>query len=141
MIVPFNAKFDDKNPNFKPFIGDSLKGQESMEYLIQLGIQGLKRVLTNRKFTSSQKVQDELDEYEETNNPVLGFFKECQNEEVAIENEPTNKVYKKYQEYCIANTLTPLSNGEFSKQVKKHFDFVIIDKKINGKKYRIFVKG
>lgn len=57
-----------------------------------------------------------------------------------IENEPTNKVYKKYQEYCIANTLTPLSNGEFSKQVKKHFDFVIVDKKIQGKKYRIFVK-
>ena len=141
VIVPFNAKFDDSNPNFKPFIGDTLKGQESMEYLIQLGIQGLKRVLTNRKFTTSQKVQDELDEYEETNNPILGFFKECQNEEVAIENEPTNKVYKKYQEYCIANTLTPLSNGEFSKQVKKHFNFVIVDKKINGKKYRIFVKN
>lgn len=141
VIVPFNAKFDDSNPNFKPFIGDTLKGQESMEYLIQLGLQGLKRVLTNRKFTTSQKVQDELDEFEETNNPILGFFKECQNEEFYIEGEPTNKVYKRYQEYCIANSLTPLSNGEFSKQVKKHFDFVIIDKKIQGKKYRIFVKG
>lgn len=138
VIIPFNAKFDDKNPNFKPFIGDSLKGQESMEYMIQLGIQGLKRVLTNRKFTTSQKVQDELDEFEETNNPILGFFKECQDE---IENEPTNKVYKKYQEYCIANTLTPMSNGEFSKQVKKYFNFAIVDKKIQGKKYRIFVKG
>ena len=141
VIVPFNARFDDKNPNFKPFIGDTLKGQESMEYLIQLGIQGLKRVLTNRKFTTSQKVQEELDEFEVSNNPILGFFKECQNEEVAIENESTSNVYKKYQEYCIANTLTPLSNGEFSKQVKKHFGFVIVDKKISGKKYRIFVKG
>lgn len=140
VIVPFNAKFDDSNPNFKPFIGDSLRGQESMEYLILLGIQGLKRVLTNRKFTTSQKVQDELDEYEETNNPVLGFFKECKNEEFYIENEPTNKVYKRYQEYCLANSLTPLSNGEFSKQVKKYFDFQIVDKKISGKKYRIFVK-
>ena len=141
VIVPFNAKFDDKNPNFKPFIGDTLRGQESMEYLIQLGIQGLKRVLTNRKFTTSQKMQDELDEFEETNNPILGFFKECQNEGYGIENEPTNNVYRKYQEYCIANTLTPLSAGEFSKQVKKHFDLVIIDKTIQRKKYRIFVKG
>lgn len=141
VIIPFNATFSNQNPNFKPFIGDSLKGQESMEYLILLGIQGLKRVLINREFTTSQKVQDELDEFEESNNPILGFFKECQNEDVAIENEPTSNVYKKYQEYCIANTLTPLSTGEFSKQVKKHFDFKIIDKKINGKKYRIFVKG
>lgn len=140
VIIPFNAKFDDKKPDFKPFIGDTLKGQESMEYLIQLGIQGLKRVLTSRKFTTSQKVQDELDEYEETNNPILGFFKDCKNEEYDIENEPTSKVYKKYQEYCLANTLTPLSNGEFSKQVKKHFDFVIVSKKIQGKVYRIFVK-
>ena len=141
VIIPFKAKFDSNDPNFKPFIGDSLKGQESMEYLIQLGIQGLKRVLINRKFTTSQKVQDELDEFEVSNNPVLGFFKECQNEEVAIENEPTNQVYKKYQEYCIANSLSPLSSGEFSKQVNKYFNFRIIDKKISGKKYRIFVKG
>ena len=141
VIIPFNARFNDKNPNFKPFIGDTLKGQESMEYLIQLGIEGLKRVLINRKFTTSQKVQEELDEFEVTNNPILGFFKDCENDDYEIENEPTSNVYKRYQEYCIANTLTPLSNGEFSKQVKKHFDFTIIDKKIQGKKYRIFVKG
>jgi putative DNA primase/helicase len=141
VIVPFNAKFDDKNPNFKPFIGDSLKGQESMEYMIQLGIQGLKRVLINRKFTTSQKVQDELDEFEEINNPILGFFKVCDDEGFNIEGEPTNKVYQRYQEYCIANTMSPMQSGEFSKQVKKHFDFQIVDKKIQGKKYRIFVKG
>jgi putative DNA primase/helicase len=141
VIIPFNAKFDSKDPNFKPFIGDSLKGQESMEYLIKLGIQGLKRVLNERAYTTSQKVQEELEEYETTNNPVLGFFKECIDEEFQIENEPTNKVYQRYQEYCIVNNLTPMSNGEFSKQVKKHFSFVIIDKRINGKKYRIFMKG
>ena len=141
IIIPFNAKFDDKNPNYKPFIADTLKGQESMEYLIQLGIQGLKRVLTNRKFTTSQKVQEELNEFEESNNPVLGFFRECEHEGNAIENEPTNKVYKLYQEYCISNSLTAMSAGEFSKQVKKHFDFAIISKKIQGKTYRIFVKG
>ena len=141
VIVPFNAKFDDTNPNYKPFIGDTLKGQESMEYMILLGIQGLKRVLESRKFTTSQKVQDELDEYEETNNPILGFFKECKNENFAIENQPTNDVYKKYQEYCIANSLTPLCSGEFSKQVKKHFGFIIVDKRIQSKKYRIFTKG
>ena len=55
VIIPFNAKFTSDNPNFRPFIGDSLQGQESMEYLINLGIAGLKRVLLNRKFTTSIK--------------------------------------------------------------------------------------
>jgi putative DNA primase/helicase len=141
VIVPFNAKFTPDNPNFKPFIGDSLQGQESIEYLIKLGIAGLKRVLKNRKFTTSEKVQAELNEYEETNNPIIGFFKECESEDINIENEPTNQVYMKYKEFCIRNSLQELSSGEFSKQVKKYFDFVIIDKKIQGKKCRIFVKA
>ena len=141
VIVPFNAKFTSDNPNFKPFIGDSLQGQESIEYLIKIGIAGLKRVLKNKQFTTSEKVQNELNEYEETNNPIIGFFKECEAEDVRIENEPTNQVYTKYQEYCIRNSLQELSSGEFSKQVKKYFNFVIVDKKIQGKKCRIFIKA
>lgn len=141
VIVPFNAKFTSDNPNFKPFIGDALQSQESIEYLINLGIAGLKRVLLNRQFTTSVKIENELTEYEETNNPIIGFFKECESEQINIENEPTNEVYKKYKEFCIRNSLQELSSGEFSKQVKKYFNFVIIDKKIQGKKCRIFVKA
>lgn len=64
---------------------------------------------------------------------------EADDEDFRIENEPTNKVYKRYQEYCLANSLQPMSNIEFSKQVNRILNFKIIDKKINGKKYRIFV--
>lgn len=141
VIVPFNAKFTSDNPNFKPFIGDALQSQESIEYLINLGIAGLKRVLQNRQFTTSIKIENELNEYEETNNPIIGFFKECETEQINIENEPTNEVYRKYKEFCIRNSLQELSSGEFSKQVKKYFNFVIIDKKIQGKKCRIFIKA
>ena len=82
-----------------------------------------------------------MNEYEETNNPIIGFFKECEAEQINIENEPTNQVYMKYKEFCIRNSLQELSSGEFSKQVKKYFNFVIIDKKIQGKKCRIFIKA
>ncbi len=139
VIVPFNAQFtkETMGDEFKPYIGDDLKGQESMEYLIQIGIQGLKRVLENRKFTTSVKVQSELDDYEETNNPVLGFFKETEKEE--IENEPTSDIYRQYTVYCTENSLQALSKGEFSKQVKKHYNLTIVDKRVNGKKCRVFI--
>ena len=110
-----------------------------MEYLINLGIAGLKRVLINRQFTLSTKVQKAMDEYEESNNPILGFFRECEDEEFQIENEPTNKVYKRYQEYCLANSLQPMSNIEFSKQVNRILKMKVVDKFFNGKKHRIFV--
>lgn len=138
-IVPFKAKFTPDSPDYKPFIGDDLKCQESMEYMIQLGIQGLKRVLETRKYTESDAVKEELHEYEESNNPIIGFFREVENDEYKIEDEVTSTVYRKYNEWCLSNSFQPLSNGEFSKQVKKYFGFKIIDKKISGKKYRVFV--
>lgn len=139
IIIPFDATFSASDPDFNPYIKHLLKTEEVMQYLITLGIAGLKRVLLNRAFTSSTKVQKELDEYEEQNNPILGFFRECEDEDFKIENEPTNKVYKRYQEYCITNSLQPMSNIEFSKQVNRILNFKIVDKKINGKKFRIFV--
>lgn len=136
VIIPFNASFTKDDEGYDPYIKYKLRKPEAMEYLIQLGIEGLKRVLENRSFTVSDKVQKELEEYEENNNPILLFFKE----EPKIENEPTSKVYKKYSEFCIANTFTPMSNIEFSKQVKKRYGLEIISKSVGGKKYRVFVK-
>lgn len=136
VIIPFDARFSPNDPDFDPYIKYKLIQEEPMQYLINLGIQGLKRVLKNRKFTTSKKVENALEEYEENNNPILLFFKE----EIKIENEPTNAVYQKYTEFCLANSFSPMSNIEFSKQVKKHLNFDIANKTIKGKKYRIFIK-
>lgn len=140
-IIPFDARFSADDPDFNPYIKHLLKTDEVMEYLINLGIAGLKRVLLNRKFTGSTKVQKAMDEYEENNNPIIGFFRECEDEEFQIENEPTNVVYKRYQEYCLANSLQPMSNIEFSKQVNRILNMHVENKWLNGKKHRIFIKN
>lgn len=137
VIIPFDAKFSKAEPGYEPLIKYKLRLQESMEYLIQLGLHGLKRILENQQFTESERVQAEIDEYEETNNPIISFFKEINTSE--IENEPTNEVYKKYQEFCLSSSLQPLSSIEFSKQVNRYFGVEVANKKIQGKKYRIFV--
>ena len=56
----------------------------------------------------------------------------------AVNHEPTGDAYRKYHEYCLANSLQAMSNIEFSKQVKNRFGFDIVCKKINGKTYRVF---
>lgn len=136
VIIPFNASFSANDPDFDPYIKYKLRTPESMEYLIKIGLNGLKRVLQNHKFTISSQVQKALVEYDEANNPILLFFRE----EPKIENEPTNKVYQKYNEFCLANNFNAMGNIEFSKQVKKRLGYDIINKTINGKKYRLFVK-
>ena len=141
VIIPFEANFSKDSPNFRPNIKHELLVPEVMEYLIQIGIQGLKRVLATKGFTISDRVQGKLDEYEEDNNPILGFLSECRDEGIQIENEVARVVYGRYQEYCIANSLQAMSNIQFSKQINRLLGLKVISKKINKKVCRIFVSA
>lgn len=136
IIVPFDATFSKSDPDFDPYIKYKLRSVSSMEYLIQLGLAGLKRVLERRQFTSSGRVEAELKEYEENNNPIISFFNEVDENEIV--NEPTSKVYRKYNEFCINNNFNPMSNIEFSRKVVKYFDYEIKLKMIDGKRFKIY---
>lgn len=139
VIIPFDARFSPDDPDFDPYIKYKLIKEDALEYLILLGLKGLKRVLKNQGFTKSEKVAKSIEEYEEANNPILAFFKEIDVDEII--NEPTKDVYQKYNEFCLANSFTPMSNIEFSKQIKRFYDLDIVNKTVKGKKYRVFVKG
>ena len=136
VIIPFNATFSKDSDDYDPYIKYKLIEQESMEYFIRLGVEGLQRVITNQGFTQSEKVQNQLDEYEEENNPIIAFIADCGVD--AIENEPTNEVYKRYQVFCAENNMQSMSNIVFTKQIKKRLDLETIQKKINGVNRRIF---
>lgn len=138
VIVPFDAKFTVNDPDFRPYIKDELCEQAPMEYLILLGLQGLKRVLTNAQFTTSSRVQGQLDEYEENNNPIIGFIREIGLD--GIVNEATQTVYRRYKEYCIANNFQALSAIEFSRQICKRCNFTTGSAYVRGKKTRIFTE-
>ena len=140
IIVPFNASFSKDDPDYDDHITYKLQEQEVMEYMIVLGLAALKRVLNNG-FTESAKVQEQLKEYEETNNPIIGFFEEMEFEGFQIENEQSDKVFKRYKEYCLANNFNPMSKAEFSKQVCRKFGLTTKPKKIGGKLFRIYVKN
>lgn len=139
VIVPFDAKFTPNDPDFRPFIKDELCEQDSMEYLIVLGLKALKSVLGKAQFTTSKRVQGQLDEYEQNNNPIIGFIQEVGLD--GIVNEATNTVYRRYKEYCIANNFQALSAIEFSRQICKRCGFVTDARYIKGKKTRVFVEG
>lgn len=140
IIVPFNASFSKDDPDYDDHITYKLQEQEVMEYMIVLGLAALKRVL-NGGFTESAKVQEQLKEYEETNNPIIGFFEEMEFEGFQIENEQSDKVFKRYKEYCLANNFNPMSKAEFSKQLCRKLNMTTKIKKISGKVFRIYVKN
>lgn len=138
IIIPFDAKFTKDDPDYDPYIKYKLLTNECMEYLINIGLQGLERVLSNLEFTKSAKVDKSIEDYEMNNNPILIFFSEINIDDIV--NECTKDVYRLYNEFCLVNGFNPISNIEFSKQVNKHFNTHIATKSVKGKKHRVFIQ-
>ena len=139
VIIPFNATFSRNDPDFDSGIVWKLKTQAVAEYLIQLGIQGLKRVLANQGFTESKKVNAEIDSFERDNNPLLLFLDEVPAEEIL--NHETKEVFARYDLFCYENGFQKMAMQTFTKQINKHLGCDRKDVRINGKKVIIFKKG
>lgn len=137
IIIPFNARFSKSDPDFDPFIKYKLRKPESMKYLVRVGVEGLIRVLKNNGFTTSKRVEQEIKNYEYENNPIKQFFDDYG----SPENRTTKTVYNDYKGYCYTNGLNPMSHTQFSRQVKKEFDLIISNVRIDGKQFKTFVKG
>ena len=136
VIIPFNAKFSNDDPDFDAGITWKLKTQDTAEYLIRLGIEGLKRVLNQQGFTESKKVKDEVDQFEKDNNPILSFLEEVPEEEIL--NKQTKEVYARYDTFCYENGFSKMAMQTFTKEIKKHLQCDRKDVRINGKKCIIF---
>lgn len=138
VIIPFNARFSESDADYNPNIKSDLTQDTSIEYLIMLGCQGLKRLLATQKFTISQKVEEERQAYNIENNPILAFIEEVGKE--GIVNEPTNEVYKRYQVFCAENNYQPTSNIVFSKSINKTLELKTVTGHIMVGKQRKSVK-
>ena len=140
IIIPFNAVFDKSQEDYDPFLKYKLVEREPVQYLIRVGIEGLKRVLDeSHGFTQAVVVKEKMQEYEEENNPILAFLKDL-DIEVDIIGEPTSDVYRRYSLFCHENGLTPVGNKVFGKQLFSLLGIESVQKKINGKNRRVYVK-
>lgn len=133
IIIPFNATFDKNAPGFDPFIKYKLRKPDVIEAFIQLALDGLCRVLTNQEFTTNDAIDKELEEYELNNNPVLLFFKEHK-----VLDQTSSGAYRDYRMFCVENNYNPMSQIEFSKTVRKTFNCRVEERKIDGKRVRVF---
>lgn len=136
VIIPFNAKFSKDDPDYDPYIIWKLKDENVMKYLIQIGIGGLRRVLENKSFTESVKVQRELEDYELQNNPILLFLQE--HEASDFENQPTKDVHKAYRMFCVENGFQEMTLSTFSKELNRRCGLITKSVRFDGKLIRIY---
>lgn len=136
VIIPFDAKFTKNDKDYDPFIKYKLRSEEVMEALIAKSVPALIDVLSDQEFEHCSKVEGNLAEFEKSNNPILEFYEDL--DYCDYMNEPIKGVYQKYNAFCIANNLQPMSALEFQRQMKRQFDLSIKTIELDGKKVRVY---
>ncbi|PLR79713.1 DNA primase [Bacillus canaveralius] len=137
LIVPFRAKFSKDDNDFDPQIRQKLVTDESMQFVLNIALKGLSRLIEQKGFTKSEVVDKELDVYKEENNPIISFV---QNEDVDLERGVVGDIYMQYKVYCSENGYQAVSNISFSKQIKQLFGFETKTQRINKTTKKIYIK-
>lgn len=158
IIIPFKNSFTQANKDYNPYFLDKIKNPECMEYLIKVGIEGLKRVLKNKGFSETQETQQLLKEFNENNNPVIEYVDYLENEaenpmqlKHIIENYSCMTIYEGtewnidkekqivgFKDWLINNGLKTMSLKSFIKSMKLHFKLETKRKTKNGRKETYF---
>lgn len=138
VFIPFNATFSKDDVDFDPFIISKLMKPEVAEYLIQIGLDGLVRVLKNKAFTETAEGNKELEAFDERNNPIIKFCKELTIDDV--ENKVIQDLFVRYLLWCEEEGCLKLGKGEFTKFINKTFDTKSEPRGIEGKRVRCFIK-
>lgn len=138
VFIPFNATFTKDDPDFDPFIISKLMKPEVAEYLIQIGLDGLVRVLKNKAFTETAEGNKELEAFDERNNPIIKFCKELTIDDV--ENKVIQDLFVRYLLWCEEEGCLKLGKGEFTKFINKTFDTKSEPRGIEGKRVRCFIR-
>lgn len=136
VVIPFDAKFSKDDADYDPFIKYKLRSEEVMEALIAKAVRSLRTLLIDQEFATCERVRQNIEEFEKSNNPILEFFEEL--EEGDYMNEPLKVVYQKYTSFCLSNNLQAMSAVEFRKQIQRQFGLVIKTVELHGKKVRIY---
>lgn len=139
VIVPFNARFSKDDPDYDPYIIYKLRTPEVMKYLCRIAVEGLRRVLENNSFSTSDKVEKEIQDYEVSNNPILLFLQETELSQIL--NQPTKEVHRVYRVFCVENGFSEMTLANFSKELNRRLGLTVTRRRINGKLVGIYTKG
>ena len=141
LIIPMNAYFSKDNTDYDPYIIDKLTSENAMEYLINISLEGLQRVLANNGFTTTSAINEQLDDFNRANNPLINFVEECECDSADyLTTTPITTIYSRYTVYCEDNGFMPENRTTFSKRLATTCDFKSCTKRLNGKVVRYFTK-
>lgn len=136
IIIPFNAVFTKDAPGYDPEIMEKITTSAAMEYLFNISLDALQRIINNKGFTNCTAAEKELEQYKRVNDPILEFLEDYGE----IAGKAINEVYISYSSWCIEAGIVAFSRIDFSRKICKQFKFNIVRVRAGNNRIRVFSK-
>ena len=115
-MIPFPNRFTIGKNADEELIA-KLTTKEELTGLLNIAIEGLQRLLKNRKFTGSSSAEEIEEEYQRMSNPVFGFFHDWCKIDVE-KHTPKTEFFATFCEYCKEKKIVPFSEKKFIDQMR-----------------------
>lgn len=134
-------RFDEKIKDDEKIYNISERFIDEMDGIFNWSIDGLKRLIKNKKFTKSEKMIADIDEYKDEQNPMRVFVREQVTANSASDIEKS-VLYKSYESWAKERGHQPLSNTRFHSAFKQEClanGIKVSEHKVSGGKR--YIKG
>jgi len=139
MLIPFTATFSADDEDYDPFIEDKITTDESLSYLLNIGLRGLRRLLYNNQFTQPDVVTQALEEYKKDNSNVLTWIEEEGLTTKHLLSDTTDKLFSEFKDWCTRSDIKyGASIRTFHKEIegKYGFDRKRVSNKSTGDRFK-----
>jgi putative DNA primase/helicase len=141
ILMPLDAKFNTSDPDYDPDISKKVISEESLSYLLNMAIRGLRRLL-KKGFTRSVKVEKAISTYKVQSSHTLSWLTENEIEEEYLLSKHTGELYYEFKVWCEQEGVENIPRQQtFTMEVQKEMKLDVSrqhrDK--SGKKCRYFV--
>jgi putative DNA primase/helicase len=138
-IIPFQAKFTPNSEDYDPMLIDKLTTPEAKSYLLNLGLRGAQRLLSQGHYTEPACVSALLYAYKVDNSTVLSWMEDTGrvDDEEYFLTKSDRDLYTEYLDWCrLSGINKPSAARQFYNDIIKQFDFEKKKKqKHDGKRY------
>ena len=134
MLIPFTATFSSSDEDFDPFIEDKITTDESLSYLLNMAIRGLKRLLANNDFTYPTVVKKAIEAYKTDNSTVLTWIAEENISLDTLMSDTTDRLFSDFKDWCNRSDIRfGASIRTFHKELEEKYNLVRVrTRKPNG---------
>lgn len=140
--IPFRAHFDKSDPDYDPRIVDKLTTEEAAQYMIHLGVQGLRRVIDTNGLTANAQSAALVDEVRADNDSILQWIDDELLGYSDFDDQVIARMYDRYADWCTSGNQKPFGKKKFSVKVCERYGFAstVTTRKFTGgsKSVRVF---